>query len=159
MRGRRVAWNVGLAVLWAGLTGRLTASSLLTGFVLGYGVLLVVQGPLAVARVLDRVQHAASLLLFFAWELVLANLRVAWDVVTPRHRMRPGVVAVPLNARTDVEITMLANMVSLTPGTLSLDVSDDRKVLYVHAMYVLDRGRLVRSIQEGFERRLLEVLR
>lgn len=156
---RRMAWNVGLAVLWAGMTGRLTAPSLLTGFVLGYFVLLVVQGPLAVARVLSRVRHAASLLLFFAWELVLANLRVAWDVVTPRHRMRPGVVAVPLKARTDVEITMLANMVSLTPGTLSLDVSDDRRVLYVHAMYLHDRGRLVRSIQEGFERRLLEVLR
>jgi multicomponent Na+:H+ antiporter subunit E len=154
-----MAWNVGLAVLWAGMTGRLTAANLLTGFVLGSLVLLVVLGPLAVARVLCRVRRIVSLLLFFAWELVLANLRVAWDVVTPRHRMRPGVVAVPLRARTDVEITMLANMVSLTPGTLSLDVSDDRCVLYVHAMYLHDRGLLVRSIQEGFERRLLEVLR
>jgi multicomponent Na+:H+ antiporter subunit E len=157
---RTLVWNVGLAVLWAGMTGRLTVASLVTGLVLGFLVLLIVRRPLGVAHPLARVRHLVSLLLFFVWELVLANLRVAWDVVTPRYRMRPGVVAVPLKARTDVEITLLANMVSLTPGTLSLDVSDDRRVLYVHAMYLHDdRGRVVRSIQDGFERRLLEVLR
>jgi multicomponent Na+:H+ antiporter subunit E len=130
-----------------------------TGLVFGFLVLLIARRPLGIVHPLARVRHLVSLLLFFAWELLLANLRVAWDVVTPRFRMRPGVVAVPLKARTDLEITLLANMVSLTPGTLSLDVSDDRRVLYVHAMYLHDRRRLVRSIQQGFERRLLEVLR
>lgn len=156
---RTTMWNVSLAILWACMTGSLTPANLLVGFVLGYVVLLAAEGRQAIGHALRRVQRVAGLFLFFVWELVLANLRVAWDVVTPGHRMRPGVIAVPLEARTDVEITLLANMVSLTPGTLSLDVSDDRSVLYVHAMYLHDRDRLVRSIRGGFERRLLEVLR
>ena len=73
--------------------------------------------------------------------------------------MKPGIVKIPLDARSDLEITLLANLISLTPGTLSLDVSDDRKVLYVHAMYVNDREDFVASIKNGFERRILEITR
>jgi multicomponent Na+:H+ antiporter subunit E len=75
--------------------------------------------------------------------------------------MRPGVIAIPLNARTDVEITLLANLITLTPGTLSLDVSADRSVLYIHVMYIDndDIDAVRRKIKEGFERRILEVLR
>ena len=156
---RTFAWNVALAVIWACLTGRLTGPSLLTGFMLGTVVLLIVGRAIEIPPPLMRARDLAGLALFFVWELVVANGRVAWDVVTPRHRMRPGVVAVPLTARTEVEITTLSSMVSLTPGTLSLDVSDDRRFLYVHAMYLHDRERLVRTIKDGFERRLLRVLR
>lgn len=154
-----MAWNLGLALAWVGMTGQLNASNLLVGFIVGYFVLLVLQGPLAMRGQLYRIRRAAELLMIFAWEMVLANMRVAWDVVTPTHLMRPGVVAVPLDARSDLEILILANMVSLTPGTLSLDVSDDRSVLYIHAMYLHDRERITRAIKHGFERRLLEVLR
>jgi multicomponent Na+:H+ antiporter subunit E len=153
------AWHVGLALLWVGMTGQLTATNLLIGLVLGYLVLLVLQGPSALRAQQYRIRRAVGLLVIFVWELILANLRIAWDVVTPRRRMRPGVIAVPLEARSDVEITFLANLVSLTPGTLSLDVSDDRRVLYIHAMYLHDRGRVTASIKDGFERRLLEVMR
>ena len=98
-------------------------------------------------------------LFFFLWELVKSNLRVAVDVVTPKHRMKPGVVAVPLDVDKDEEITLLANLISLTPGTLSLDVSDDKKVLYVHAMYVEDPEAFRKEVKEGFERRVKELLR
>jgi multicomponent Na+:H+ antiporter subunit E len=93
--------------------------------------------------------------------LVLANLRVAYDVLTPGYRMRPGVIAIPLDARTDAEITLLANLITLTPGTLSLDVSSDRSVLYIHIMYIDndDLAEVRRRIKTGFERRVLEVLR
>jgi multicomponent Na+:H+ antiporter subunit E len=74
--------------------------------------------------------------------------------------MHPGVIAVPLDARTDAEITLLANLITLTPGTLSIDVSADRKVLYIHTMDLGDDPvRFRREIKEGFERRLLEVMR
>ena len=73
--------------------------------------------------------------------------------------MRPGVIGIPLDAKTDLEITMLANVISLTPGTLSLDVSPDRKTLYIHAMYVVDPDELRREIKDGLERRLMELLR
>lgn len=97
--------------------------------------------------------------LFFVWELILANLRVAHDVITPRHYMRPGILAVPLDAQTDLEITMLSNLITLTPGTLSLDISIDRRVLYIHAMYIDDVDEVRQKIKDGYERRILEVLR
>jgi multicomponent Na+:H+ antiporter subunit E len=75
--------------------------------------------------------------------------------------MRPGVIAVPLDAKTDAEITLLANLITLTPGTLSLDLSPDRGVLYVHTMYIdqddVERAR--RQIKDNLERRVLELLR
>ena len=154
-----MAWNLALALAWVGMTGRLNASNLIVGFVVGYVVLLVLQGPLAMRGQIRRTRTALELLVVFTWEMLLANLRVAWDVLTPTHLMRPGVIAVPLDAREDLEILILANMVSLTPGTLSLDVADDRSVLYIHAMYLHDRERITRAIKDGFERRLLEVLR
>jgi multicomponent Na+:H+ antiporter subunit E len=73
--------------------------------------------------------------------------------------MTPGIVRVPLDVKTDFEITLLANLISLTPGTLSLDVSEDRKVLYVHTMYVGDKDKFIEGIKSGFERRLLKLLR
>ena len=84
---------------------------------------------------------------------------MATDIVTPRHRARPGVVAVPLDARGDAEITLLANLVSLTPGSLSLDVSDDRCTLFVHVMFLDDPEATRREIKDGFERRVVELLR
>jgi multicomponent Na+:H+ antiporter subunit E len=147
-----------LALIWVGMTGVATIPNLLVGLVLGALVVMYLQrgsrpGPLG------RLRRVAALLLYFVWELVLANLRLAMDVVTPRYYMRPAVFGVPLDARTDAEITLLANLISLTPGTLSLDVSEDRSTLYVHAMYARDRESFVRSIKSGFERRLLEVMR
>jgi multicomponent Na+:H+ antiporter subunit E len=106
-----------------------------------------------------KVLDLAAFLLFFVWEMILANLRVAYDVITPAYHMRPGILAIPLEAQTDDEITLLANFISLTPGTLSLDVSDDRKVLYIHAMFIDDEEKLRKEIKSGFERRLLDVLR
>jgi hypothetical protein len=73
----------------------------------------------------------------------------------------PGVIAIPLDARTDAEITLLANLITLTPGSVSLDLSADRRSLYVHAMYI-DGGDIEayrRSVKEGLERRVLELLR
>lgn len=95
---------------------------------------------------------------FFLWELLLANLQVALEVVRPRHRMEPGIIRVPLRAESDLEITLFANLISLTPGTLTLGVTDDRSGLYVHGLHVRSpdhfRGRLAR-----LEDRLLGVMR
>ena len=90
-------------------------------------------------------------------KLVKANLRVAWEVLTPKHHMRPAIIAIPLDAESDLQITILANFITLTPGTLSLDVSPDRKTLYVHAMYVDDVDAFRREIKEKLEQRVIEV--
>ena len=96
---------------------------------------------------------------FFIGELIKANLRVTWEVLTLRHHMRPGVIAVPLDLETDAQILLLTTLITLTPGTLSLDVSGDRKTLYIHAMFIRDREQMQHAIKQGFERRVREVLR
>lgn len=108
-------------------------------------------------RILRKTLQLLVFMLFYMKEVLLANVRIALDILTPRHRMKPGMIAVPLETLTDLQLLLLANLVSMTPGTLSLDVSDDRKMLYIHAMYVDDPEQLRREIKEGFEKRILEV--
>lgn len=100
-----------------------------------------------------------ALIGLFVRELVLSALRVAWLVVQPKPRLHPGIIAYPLTVTTDAQITLLANMITLTPGTLSIDVSDDRRTLYIHAIDVTDREALIGSIAAGFETKILGVLR
>lgn len=106
-----------------------------------------------------RLVRLVRFVLFFIWEFSLANLRVAHDVVTPRLYAQPAIIALPLDARTDVEITLLAALISLTPGTLSLDLSPDRRLLYVHAMFGDDPGEVCNQLKTTFERPLLELMR
>ena len=104
-----------------------------------------------------RIFRLTGFVLFYLKEVVLSNIRIAYDIVTPRHRMKPGIIAVPLGELSDLQLLSLANLVTMTPGTLSLDVSDDRKVLYIHAMYVDDADALRREIKSNFEQKIKEV--
>jgi multicomponent Na+:H+ antiporter subunit E len=103
--------------------------------------------------------RVVGFVIFFIKELIKANIQVAFDVVTPHHYMKPGIVQIPLNAKTELEITLLSNIITLTPGTLALDVSSDKRYLYVHAMYIKDKDVFINSIKNGFERRLLQIMR
>lgn len=153
------AWNVMLAIAWAALTGEFSGLNLLVGFILGYLALCLAQAQIPGFEGYGwRVPRLIGFVFFFFWEMVKANARVAYDVITPTYYMRPGVVGIPLEAETDAEITILANLISLTPGTLSLDVSDDHRVLYIHAMYLDDEEELMASIKE-LERRVLRIMR
>lgn len=94
----------------------------------------------------------------FVFELVKGAISVAWLVVSPR-RLRPAIIAYPLTVTSDAQITLLANMITMTPGTLSLDVSTDRKRLLIHAIDVGDREHLVGDVASGFETRVLRALK
>ena len=151
--------NILLALTWAAISGEFTLNNVLLGFIVGLGILLMAQRVTGRSRYFTKVRQVIGFIGFYLWELIIANLRVAYEVMTPGYRIRPGVIAIPLDARTDMEIAMLANLITLTPGTLSLDVSTDRRVLYIHALYVDDIEAVRRNIKEGMERRVLEVLR
>ena len=96
------------------------------------------------------------LFLVFLREVVSSAVTVAWAVVNPRLDLRPAIVAVPLDLKTDWRISVLANIVTLTPGTTSLHVSEDLATLYVHAMDCRDREALARDIKETFEITILK---
>ncbi len=152
--------NILLALAWVALTGRFTTVNFAFGFALGYGALWLAQRILGPSSYFGKARRFLGFVLFFLWEVFKANLRVAYIVLNPRYRLRPGVVAVPLDARSDAEITLLANLITMTPDSLSIDVSADRKVLYIHTMDIgEDPVRFRRKVKDGFERRLLEVMR
>lgn len=148
--------NVLLAVLWTVVTGSFTGTNLLMGFLTAYLVMRLLRPLIGTAGYSVRIWHVLELAAFFLRELVVASGRIVVDVVTPSHRMQPGVIAVPLDVETSAEITLLANLISLTPGTLSLDVSDDRSTLFIHVMYVRDRDVDAERerIKRRFERRV-----
>jgi multicomponent Na+:H+ antiporter subunit E len=153
------ALNVVLALAWAALLGAFSVQGFAAGFVVGFVALWLARPVLGPTRYFRKALDVVRLAGLFLKELALSSLRVVYDVLTPQHRSRPGVVAVPMHAQSDLEITVFANLVSLTPGTLALDVGDDRRVLFVHAMFVDDPEMLRRDIKDGMERRVLEVLR
>ena len=150
--------NVLLALAWIALTGQFSPINLVEGFVLGYIMLWFVQRTVGPSGYFSKVRQVLGFAAFFAWELLVANLRVAYSVLAPRGTLRPGIVAIPLDVQSDAEIALLVNLITLTPGTLSLDVSDDRGVLYVHTLYVDDAHEFRCQIKQGFERRVQELL-
>jgi len=97
-------------------------------------------------------------ILDFIWEILIANLRVAREVITPGYQAKPGVIAIPLDCQTDIEITLLTIVISLTPGTLALDVSSDKKKLFIHAMFITDKDILISEIKNHFEKPILRIL-
>ncbi len=145
--------NIILATIWAALTGEFTLSNLIIGFVLGYIVLYLLRGLFGGGQYFQKGAQAVRFVLFFLWELLIANLRVARDVLRPGPlKMKPRVIAVPLKIQKEVPIVVLANVLSLTPGSLSLDVSDDHQTLFIHAMHAPDPDETRREIEEGFEK-------
>lgn len=145
-----------LALAWAALEGEFSLTNLVTGYLLGYVVLVLLgKGGVLPAGFGSRVKHAIGLASFFLWQLVLANLRIAVDVLRPGVRIRPAVVAIPLDVKSDAGIVGLSTLINLTPGSVTVDLSDDRRTLYVHVMHMHTREETVRDIKEGFERRVL----
>jgi multicomponent Na+:H+ antiporter subunit E len=152
--------NLLLALAWAALEGEFSLRTLITGQVLGYLILLALTkgGVLSPSPYIGRAYKVVGLAAFFVWELVRANLRLAVDVATPRFQMKPGIIAIDLDATKDSEILLLAMLINLTPGSVALDVTPDRKVMYVHVMYIDTPEAARREIKDGFERRVLDVL-
>ena len=153
--------NILLTFVWVALTGSFAYSSFIFGFLLSFAIMWLISrtSESQANRYFSFVFKVIGFIFFFIYELIKANIEVAYDVITPKFHMTPGIVRVPLDAKTNLEITLLANLISLTPGTLSIDVSDDQKVLYVHSMYISDKEEFIQGIKNGFEKRLLAILR
>lgn len=149
--------NVMLALTWGFLTGSLTSDTLVEGFIIGYLVLWLASPLYGPTTYFRKFRQAVSFILFFLQELVIATFRVARVVIDPNLNICPAIIAVPLDVKTDLQITLLANLVTLTPGTLTLDISNDRRIMYVHAMHVEDVEQYRQEIKQGFERRIGEL--
>ena len=153
------ALNLALAVAWAALTGNITLSGLLVGFVLGSASLYLTK-PLFPGSdlYLKRAWRWAKLCVLFLYELIVSAVHVVWDVLTPQHKARPGIIAMPLDAEGEMEVLLVTNLISLTPGTLSLDVTEDCNTLFIHAMFADDPDAIRHQMKSGMERWVIEAM-
>jgi multicomponent Na+:H+ antiporter subunit E len=148
-----------LALTWLALTGSWTPANGLLGLGLAALASSFAREHRQPRDITPRAFKVVVLALLFIYELLLSGLRVARLVLSPRMQLKPGIFAYPLKVDRNFEITLLANLITLTPGTLSVDVSDDRRTLFVHAIDCADPERARRDIADGFERRILEAFR
>ncbi|SFB03491.1 multicomponent Na+:H+ antiporter subunit E [Rhizobium sp. NFR07] len=148
-----------LAFIWVVITGSASLLNLIFGFALSTFALWIVRDEMSARGYLPRLGRILSLLALFFKELALSAWKVAMVVLRPRMDLKPGIFAFPLTVDRDFEITLLANLITLTPGTMSVDVSDDRKFLYVHAIDCSDVEAPKRDIANGFEKKIMEAFR
>lgn len=153
------AANIVLAILWGLTTENFSVMNLTIGYLLSLGILAFIRTALGNSHYFKDLSELVALVTFFLKELLIANVRMAYYTLSPLNRLNPGIVAVPLEEMSDGELTVLANLLTLTPGTLTLDVSADKRTLYVHFMDIRDPEAARREIKEGFEARVLRALR
>lgn len=151
-----------LAVTWGLLTADLTPGGLLLGALLGAAVVFAVRKHFPwdpePREVLRRLPRAAAYLPFFLKALTVANLQVAWIVIRPRLAIRPGILALRTRHRSEVGVTLLANSITLTPGTLTMDVGPTGDVLYIHVLDIAHLDEAREAIRRDLEQYTLEVL-
>lgn len=148
-----------LALVWLALTGSWTLPNAMLGFALSLAASSFSRESRRRREATVRPLRVIGLALLFLYELALSGYRVAKLVLTPRMELKPGIFAYRLKVDRNLEITLLANLITLTPGTLSVDVSEDRRTLFVHAIDCADPDKARRDIAEGFERKILEAFR
>jgi multicomponent Na+:H+ antiporter subunit E len=157
-----------LTLVWGALQGSFGPGPLILGALFSWAILQLTR-PLFNAEeqnVVDaggpvrRIWRCLVLIVVFLREVVLSALEVAQYVLQPSLDIRPAIIEYPLTVQTDREITMLANMISLTPGTLSMDVSADRSAIYVHAISVTteDGQEVIDDIKGSLEKHVHRAL-
>ncbi|CAN5785651.1 hypothetical protein BH23ACT5_BH23ACT5_08790 [soil metagenome] len=133
---RRVVLLAWLTLVWVALWEDFTAANLVGGLLVALLVSALIPPRPPVAVHGFRLPAAIKLSIYFTWKLIEASATLAWEVVTPRNRVKPAVVAVTLRGRSPATATMVANMVSLTPGTLTLEVDEDTMTLCIHVLHL-----------------------
>lgn len=153
MRGSRapirhllvLAWSV---VVWSGLWFEFSWANTAAGLLVGSVTLALVPpartSTTTTVRPLALVKFAA----YSLWSLIRASAIVAWEVVTPQNRIHQGIVATPLRTTSPGVITLIANVISLTPGTLTLEVHEETSTLFVHILHL----RTVDEVREDIHR-------
>ncbi|MFA9480181.1 Na+/H+ antiporter subunit E [Phycisphaerales bacterium AB-hyl4] len=146
--------NLFMAILYIALVGDPSAFTFVVGFLLGALVITLYCRVSKTGSYPGKVWRLIRFVGFFTRILIIANLQVAWEVLSPKHTMTPRILRYSVQGMTPAQITTLANTISLTPGTLTADIDDDGQHLYIHGMYCRDRDAALRDLDE-IKRRLM----
>ncbi|WP_339170637.1 Na+/H+ antiporter subunit E [Anoxybacillus sp. FSL W8-1294] len=153
----QILLNVCLAFVWMFLTVSFNGASFIIGYVIGLLIIFMLRRFFHSRFYLAPMFVVVKLLFIFLKELVLSNIAVAKIVIKPSLHVEPAIFALPTQLKKEWEITLLAMLITLTPGTLVLDVSDDKSTLYIHALNSPDVHEAIQSIKQSFEKTIMEV--
>lgn len=147
-----------LFVVWLLLNNSISPGHIVLGLFFAITIPLLINNMRGEKPKLKKPWLAIRYLFVVIYDIVVANMQVAVLVLGPTSRLRPGFVAIPIELSTDVGITVLASTVSLTPGTVSTEVSEDKQWLYVHALHLDNEQELIDEIKQRYERPIKEIL-
>lgn len=149
--------NIMLAVLWCFTWGSFSFYTLVSGFVLAYVLLGIYSRATTMEGYGARARDLIRFIAYFIRVLFVANLQIAYEILTPGLGVAPRIVRFDVTGLTAVQRTMLANLINLTPGTLLVDMSPDRRTFYVHCMYARDYDDAIRQLTDLKQRLVMEV--
>jgi multicomponent Na+:H+ antiporter subunit E len=151
-----IIWSFIFGLVWVAVTGAFTLPNLALGITFGAGSLFFIRSNIATTPFFLRVVPVLSLIRLFLYELMMSAIKVAALVLRPKMDLKPGIFAYETALTKNSHITLLANLITLTPGTLSVDVADDERTLYIHAVDCSDVEATRADIRNGFERKIRE---
>ncbi|NEU30668.1 Na+/H+ antiporter subunit E [bacterium LRH843] len=151
--------NFFIALVWMFMSASFSATAFIVGYMIGLILIIVARRFFKERLYISRLWAAVKLTLLFLKELILSNISVLRVVLRPKLAIQPMIFALPTDLKHDWEITLLSSLITLTPGTLVINVSDDQKTLYIHAIDVGDVDEAINSIKNSFEQAIKEVSR
>ncbi len=159
---RYIAYSALLGLVWCFVHGTISVNNFLLGAIIASLIIRPFRSMLNfdmefhAGNALKKIPAQLTYLFVLIKEIIKANIIVAKIVLQPKINIKPGIIAVPIRTKTDLGITAIANTITLTPGTLTIDVSDDKSILYVHTIDATDPEGVARSIKDDLEKYVLE---
>ncbi|MEJ8776394.1 Na+/H+ antiporter subunit E [Pseudogracilibacillus sp. ICA-222130] len=153
----QIVVNLIISFMWMFLSEDYTFVTFIFGYILGALLLLLLNRLFPSRYYLAPIYKFFVLFLIFIRELILSNIDIVKIVYKRNPDFEPGIFALPVEVEKDWEITLLANLITLTPGTLSVAISDDNKQIFIHAMDIEDKEEAINDIKNTFEKAIMEV--
>ncbi|KYG57615.1 Na+/H+ antiporter subunit E [Planococcus maritimus] len=155
----QVLLNFFLALVWMFMTVSFTPSGFVIGFLVGLGIIILMRRFFSKRLYVLRIWAVISLFLLFLRELFKSSIQVLSIVISPNMNIKPAIFEMETELNNDWQVTLLSALITLTPGTLVIGISEDQKRLYIHALDFEDIDSAVSSIKKTFERAIQEVSR
>ncbi|MDO4581674.1 MAG: Na+/H+ antiporter subunit E [Bacillota bacterium] len=156
--GTQIGLNILLAFIWTMLHTSYTIQDFVSGYIVGALLIYLLNTLIMRNRFyMRRLFLAFQLLLIFFWELIKACCQVLYQVFQPQLKIKPGIIKMDIYLESDAEITLLANMITLTPGTMTVEVAEDHSALYIHTLVIEDADAICAGIEKSFEQHIREV--
>ncbi|AXF54648.1 Na+/H+ antiporter subunit E [Salicibibacter kimchii] len=153
----QILLNIAIAIFWMALQNEYTSVNFVIGYLVGIVVVFFLRRSLPQTFYMQRVWAIIKLIFLFIKELVVANIDMIRVIVSPRLNVTPGIVALRTSLKTDWEVTVLSMCITLTPGTMTMDYSEDGRTLYIHCIHVENTQEVIDDVRNNFERAIREV--